>query len=239
MAYQLSTKRFNYWKRLMKRMLEAHKKSGVPLRDDLNKALQKANDTFVALVNSYIDYRGQERQARNEAARLQIDSQKILRKTKHALMGKVAKDQIEVIVQVYGLDRDLPKSRNEVLNGLSTVLEAIGQQSDESRVPPEHIKTKLQSVHAALYSKVEEINGILAHIEEIRRQLQQALLENAVLRERIYSYLVGELPGGTQDPRLIDYGLRQSFGYGKGSGRTPVVVKDEDMQPQPEPEPTG
>ena len=105
---------------------------------------------------------------------------------------------------------------------------------DVLRKPPEHMRTDLKTIHDGLNEKMDAINSIKADIEEAKRDLRKAMRDAADLRERVYSYLVGELPEGASDPKLIDYGLRSRFAGPRG--QTVTVVNEEELAPEPVPE---
>ena len=224
MAYQLTTGNYNYFTTLLARMADAHENSGAALRKDLKATLDETKAAFHANVNSYIGLRAREKEVRGEAAQLQASGREILRKAKHALRSQLPKEQVDSVLQAYQLHLRIPAARVEVLGRLRLANEAVAQQTEENRKPPKHMQTSLKEIHDALAEKVEAINGIKADIEEAKRALRQSMRAAADLRDRVYSYLVGELSGGTSDPRLIDYGIRSRF----AERRRVTVVNEEE-----------
>ena len=232
MAYQLSNQSFNYWIALFNDMAEAHANSGVALREDLKTALDVAKGNFEQLVNQYKSLRSNEKQVRRDAADLQKQGLQVLDRIRYALISQIAKEQIDAVLQAYDLDRRTPNRREDVLHSLRLAKEAIGRESEDNRKPPANLHTELTNVYGGMTGKLEELQAILSGREEIRRKLREAMVANAELRERILAYLISVLPGRRQDPKLMDYGLRESF---KTRGRSVTVVSEEETEHVNEP----
>ncbi|MFQ5630208.1 MAG: hypothetical protein ACE5I1_15675 [bacterium] len=232
MAYQLSNKNFNYWIAWFKDMVEAQEKSGVALREELKAALDAAKGDFEQLVNQYKSLRSNEKQVRRDATNLQKQGLQVLDRIRHALISQIAKKQIDAVLQAYDLDRRTPNRREDVLHSLRLANEAVGRESDDNRKPPVNLQTELTNVYGGMTGKLEELQAILSGREEIRRKLREAMVTNAELRERIQAYLISILPGRRRDPKLMDYGLRESF---KTRGRSVTVVAEEDAELVTEP----
>ncbi len=228
MAYQRTEKQFNYFDTLLGRMAEAHANSGRPLRDDLKATLDTVHTNFKTHTNAYISLQGQKSETGRQAGQLQAQGTKVLRKVKQMLKSQLSDDVLPAVLQVYHLDRGLPDGRGDLLGRLRLAHEAVTQQSEDIRKPPQDVQTELKDAYDALNEKLEASNSIEADLEETKRNLQESMEAAADIRERSHAYLKGVLPGGAEDPLLIDYGLRRRFADRSG---THVTVVNEEMEP--------
>lgn len=232
MAPRLSNDKFNYWLELLAKINEGHAKSGVPLRDDLQTSLVAATETFTKLVNEYKALRAREKQLRRDAARAQTAGRETLDRVRNALISQVPRGQIEAVLQAYDLDRRRPHNREDVLSSLRLAREAVQRQTQEIKKPSAALQAQLEEAHTTLREKMNAIQATRSDIEETSRALQAALADNAELRERIFAYLISVLPAARQDPKLMDYGLREHF---RSRARSKVAVVEEVPEPAPYP----
>ncbi len=228
MAYRRTEKKFNYFDTLLARMAEAHVNSGTPLRDDLKATLHTVHVDLKTHINAYISLQGQKSETGQLAGQLQVQGERVLRKVRQMLKSQLPDEVLPAVLQVYHLDRELPRARGDLLGRLRLANEAVGQQSEELRKPPQDLQTELQDTFEALNEKLAGSNGVEADLEEARRNLQESMEAAADIRERSHAYLKGVLPGGAKDPLLIDYGLRRRFADKPG---TQVTVVNQEEEP--------
>ncbi len=168
MASKLATNNYNYFSTLLARMAEGHVSSGVALRADLKADVDAANAAFNGHVNLYVGLRAQEKEMRVAASQHQDDGVEALRKAKYALKSQLNKNEVDSVLQVYQLHLRIPRARLDILGRLRMVNEAVAQQTEDNRKPPQHLQTDLTAAHDGLSEKIEKINSIRADIEEAK-----------------------------------------------------------------------
>ncbi len=231
MSSRLTKKYLSKVKWRLERMVDAHANCGVPLRDDLKTMLDETFAVFDTKRAAYDDVRAQRREAANQAAELQQQGIEALQRLKNGLKSQIPADQLDPVWQVYGLNVDIPDARLDVMATLGVVLETAGRQTDDSRKPTAELQTELQTTYDALEAKVTLGNQLKADFVEAKRDLQAVLKQATALRTRAYAYLTSVLPARSRDPKLIDYGLRQSFGGRRST--TVTVVNEEEIPAEP------
>lgn len=235
MDYFLSTQNMMYWLSLLGKILAAHANSGTPLRADLKQTLDDNKTAYENLVTRYKSLRVQERQLRNQGAALQSEGITLLRRIRYTLLSQLAKETVPPVLQAYGLAHQIGSSRPEVLHHLRLASQAVGEQTDDACKLPQAMQQELATALTKLDGNLKALQAVRAEVADCKEKLRLAAAANMELRERAYAYLIAVLPNGRQDPKLIEYGLRDSL---RTSRRQVVVpVEPEPVEPQPNPAP--
>lgn len=107
-----------------------------------------------------------------------------------------------------------------------SVLQKVGvvaaEQTNESWKPDADLLQSISGLATDLQAKMTIATEMSSDIEETLRNLRLAMKQNAGLRDRILAYLARVLPGGKNDPLLLEFGLRKKFSRGRSPSVTVV-----------------
>ncbi len=226
MAYKLTTRNFTYWSELLQNMWEGHANSGTPLRDDLKSEVETAKDAFPDHLAAFSILQAEESQERRLARAIQKQSLKAITGVRFSLTSLAGKETKDMALQLYNFDKPKQSKRLLVLARLQQILEIAEAQPDDGIKPAPEVLAKVDTLATELRQAIDKITALVAQGEQNRRDLAQEMADYAVLRERVYAYLVTVLPDGTRDPKLIDYGLRRKFAHGRSSTKVTVVNEE-------------
>ncbi len=226
MAYRLITKNFTYWSELLQNLWEGHNNSGTPLRDDLKSEVETAKDAFPDHLAAYSILQADENQERRMAKGFQKQSIKAISGVRFSLTSLAGKENKDMALQLYNFDKPKQGKRLLVLARLQQILEITEAQPDDGIKPAAEVLATVNTLATELRQAVDKINALVAQGEQTRRDLAQEMADYAVLRERVYAYLVTVLPAGPSDPKLIDYGLRRKFTPRRSSTKVTVVNEE-------------
>ncbi len=226
MAYKLCTENFTYWTELLQNLWQGHNNSGTALRDDLKSELETAKDAFPDHLAAYSTLGAEESQERRVARAIQKQSIEAISGVRYSLTSLAGRDNKDMALQLYNFDKPQPGKRLLVLARLQQILEITEAQSDDGIKPAAEVLAKVNTLATELRQSVDKITALVAQGEQTRRDLAQEMADHALLRERVYAYLVTVLPAGTRDPKLIDYGLRHKFAQRRSSAKVTVVNEE-------------
>lgn len=193
------------------KVLSGETATGLTLPAGLKKEIKSMQKLLAESMAKYGLLQRQDEQARLALLATQQDAVLFLRRIRQVVGAHLSPEVRQAVRRQYGLSEVRSYGQARLLQLLSNIKAISDDLEDAELKLSEEAVTTAETLSQSLQDGLKKRRHLQTQKISLRKERMDILKQFRRLRTRIYAFLMENMPSGSRDERLIDFGFRPSI----------------------------